>query len=334
LRYIARQLISDGAAKGDVMANSLALASQQLSHYAYQGEWDALLTLLGQFPSLINHTSPGKGYSALHQAAWHGADLQTIGYLLQMGADTQLRTKCTRQTAWDIALKKHKQREDLRFALFPSSRTLAQLMRKIFARGLPESMAYPDLLLMDNLVMLFSDEECLAPGASAETRFQSAFFALTGTHLSAPFEQHASVPPHWWVNTDYWRDTFLPALLTLDKQKSCIALEPSWATIGDLLVLEKEGWGLRGDPWLWMELRKSTSRIPLPDTQKELTALLRNLVLARTNSKMLDGDSVYIARFSRGGMSGGHISLRFWEQDGIPTIVERAGWLRTMWGTA
>lgn len=315
------------------MANSLASASQQLSHHAFHGEWEAVLVLLEQFPSLINHTSPGKGYSALHQAAWHAADLHTIGRLLQLGADTQLKTKGMRQTAYDIALKRHKQRHDLAFALFPPARTLAQLMRKIFAQGLPEAMAYPDLLLMDNLVMLFSDEDCVAPESRAETRFHSAFLALTGTELSTPYTPHESIPPNWWVNTDYWRETFLPKLLALDKQKSCIALEPSWATIGDLLVLENERWGLRGDPWLWMELRKSTSRIPMPDTQKELTALLRNLVLARTNSKMLDGDSVYIARFSRGGMSGGHISLRFWEQEGIPAIVERAGWQREMWGT-
>ena len=202
----------------------------------------------------------------------------------------------------------------------------------IFATGLPESMAYPDLLLMDNLVMLFSDEECVAPNTPAEVRFNAAFLALTGTQLSEPFTPHASIPPHWWINTDYWRDTFLPALLELEKQKSRIPLGRCWATIGDLLVLEKEGWGLRGDPWLWMELRKSTARIPLPGTKKELTTLLRNLVLARTNTTMLDGDSVYIARFSRGGMSSGHISLRFWEQEGIPAIVERAGWQREMWG--
>lgn len=316
------------------MDDPLALASEQLSHQALLGEWGAVLTLLERFPSLINHASPGKGYTPLHQAAWHGASLATLGRLLEYGANTQLRTKGTRQTAYDIALKKHKQRHDLGFALFPASRTLAQLMRKIFAQGLPESMAYPDLLLMDNLVMLFSDEECVAPNTSAEVRFNAAFLALTGTTLSTPFTPHASVPPHWWVNTDYWRDTFLPALLLLEKQRSSIALDPTWATIGDLLVLDKAGWGLRGDPWLWMELRKSTSRIPMPDTQKELTTLLRNLVLARTNSKMLDGDSVYIARFSRGGMSGGHISLRFWEQEGIPAIVERAGWQREMWGTA
>jgi hypothetical protein len=252
--------------------------------------------------------------------------------LLQYGADTQLKTH-EQQTAYDIAVKKHAQREDLRFVLYPASRTLAQLMRKIFAQGMPELMHYPDKLLMDNLVMLLSDEVCVSPTSSAKERFYAAFMAMTGTPLSTPFERHASIPPNWWVDTDYWRDEFLPQLLALEKCKSCIPLEHSWATIGDLLTPDHSGWGLRGDPWLWMEMRKSLSRVPLPDTLKDLTALLRNVVLARTNSTMLDDDAVYVPRFCRGGMSSGHISLRFWEQKGIPAIVQRAEWLREMWGT-
>jgi hypothetical protein len=102
------------------------------------------------------------------------------------------------------------QREDLRFVLYPASRTLAQLMRKIFAQGMPELMNYPDKLLMDNLVMLLSDEECVSPTSSAKERFYGAFMAMTGTSLSTPFERHASIPPHWWVDTDYWRDDFYP----------------------------------------------------------------------------------------------------------------------------
>lgn len=314
------------------MADSLALAAGQLSLNAWQGKWDEALAVLEQYPSLINHVSQKKGYSALHQAAWHGADLTVIGRLLQFGADTQLKTHDKQQTAYDIAVKKHAQRQDLWFVLYPAPRTLAQLMRKIFAQGMPELMNYPDKLLMDNLVMLLSDEECVSPTASAKERFYGAFMAMTGTSLSTPFIRHASIPPHWWVDTDYWRDEFLPQLLALEKRKSCIPLEHSWATIGDLLTPDHSGWGLRGDPWLWMEMRKSLSRVPLPDTLKELTALLRNVVLARTNSSMLDDDAVYIPRFCRGGMSSGHISLRFWEQKAIPSIVERAGWLREMWG--
>jgi hypothetical protein len=102
------------------MADSLALAAGQLSLNAWQGKWDEVLAVLEQYPSLINHVSQKKGYSALHQAAWHGADLTVIGRLLQYGADTQLKTHDKQQTAYDIAVKKHAQREDLRFVLYPA----------------------------------------------------------------------------------------------------------------------------------------------------------------------------------------------------------------------
>jgi 6-phosphogluconolactonase/glucosamine-6-phosphate isomerase/deaminase len=101
--------------------------------------------------------------------------------LLQYGADTQLKTH-EQQTAYDIAVKKHAQRGSAVCAL-PGPRTLAQLMRKIFAQGMPELMHYPDKLLMDNLVMLLSDEVCVSP-SSAKERFYAAFMAMTGTPLN------------------------------------------------------------------------------------------------------------------------------------------------------
>jgi hypothetical protein len=122
--------------------------------------------------------------------------------LLQFGADTQLKTHDKQQTAYDIAVKKHAQRQDLWFVLYPAPRTLAQLMRKIFAQGMPELMNYPDKLLMDNLVMLLSDEECVSPTASAKERFYGAFMAMTGTSLSTPFVRHASIPrTGGWIPT-------------------------------------------------------------------------------------------------------------------------------------
>jgi ankyrin repeat protein len=42
---------------------------------AYKGEWDDLLALLRAQPDLVNSESELKGYTPLHQAAWHGASL-------------------------------------------------------------------------------------------------------------------------------------------------------------------------------------------------------------------------------------------------------------------
>ena len=50
----------------------------QLARLAYSGQWKEVLALLGQQPDLANAASTGKGYTPLHQAAWHGAGLPVI----------------------------------------------------------------------------------------------------------------------------------------------------------------------------------------------------------------------------------------------------------------
>lgn len=305
-----------------------AATAQQLMNHAYQGDWRALFALLAQHPTLVNHVSPGKGYSALHQAAWHGADLAVVGRLLRAGADVSLKTSA-QQTACDIAQQRHPQREDLRFVLDPAGRTLAQLMRKLVADQ-PPTLTYPDMLLLDNLLMLLSEEEGMAPDASAQARFTAAFFALSGRELAAPSQPHPSIPPNWWVDTDYWRERFLPALLALEQQKFTLPLAASWATVGDLLIVENASWGLRGDPWLWRELRKATARLPLPSTREELSGQLQKLVLALVGVAEFTDAYQHVPRFSRGGMSSGMVDLRFWQEKGIPLMVQRAEWLRAV----
>lgn len=49
--------------------------SDKVLKLAFQGEWDALLPILRDYPHLVNHPSEPKGYTPLHQTAWHGADL-------------------------------------------------------------------------------------------------------------------------------------------------------------------------------------------------------------------------------------------------------------------
>jgi hypothetical protein len=57
------------------------------------GDWKNLLGLVRRRPDLVNAASEPKGYTPLHQAAWHGASLTVIGELLALGADPTLRTR-------------------------------------------------------------------------------------------------------------------------------------------------------------------------------------------------------------------------------------------------
>jgi ankyrin repeat protein len=94
----------------------------QLATLAYNGQWTDLLALLRHQPDLpmpSNAASTGKGYTPLHQAAWHGAGLPVVGALLALGADRRLSTK-EGQTARDIARSRHY----LHYILSPSTRSL------------------------------------------------------------------------------------------------------------------------------------------------------------------------------------------------------------------
>jgi hypothetical protein len=51
-----------------------------------------LLPILRDYPHLVNLPSEPKGYTPLHQAAWHGANLSVIGELLSLGADRSATT--------------------------------------------------------------------------------------------------------------------------------------------------------------------------------------------------------------------------------------------------
>jgi hypothetical protein len=66
---------------------------------AYKGDWEGLLRMGVESPSLINsrrlqkrigpggaQSRPTAGYTALHQAAWHGAPVEVVQALIDLGA--------------------------------------------------------------------------------------------------------------------------------------------------------------------------------------------------------------------------------------------------------
>ena len=84
----------------------IALESSSTNHWAktlnkwadlaYQGDWEGLLSVGLESPVLINSrrlqkrigvpARPSAGYTALHQAAWHGASAEIVQALVNLGA--------------------------------------------------------------------------------------------------------------------------------------------------------------------------------------------------------------------------------------------------------
>lgn len=83
------------------------------------------------------------------------------------------------------------------------------------------------------------------------------------------------------------------------------------------------GWGLRGDPYLWHEVRgyfvhQKTAVINNP---RELEALIEKAFHDLTGNK-LNSENFQIERLMHGGMSSGAICTRTWSEKIIPHLLQ------------
>lgn len=297
---------------------------------AYAGKWEELLELLTEHPHLINSASENSGYTTLHQAAWHGADVQVIGSLLSLGANPNLRTSKD-QTPHDIVLSKHPVRNDLEYLLLPGHRSLPQLMRKMVAENAGLFDDYDgNQLVYDRLVALFAQDFSPYAFEDIEVRFEAAYCALTGVHLGANEEMVLSPAEHFEMvsRSEFWRRRFLPLLKQYLSNAEGIPLHPHWATVSDLFDPAPTSWGLRGDLFLWIEMRHVLCHIPIPADGEELSNLVASAFELCVGSPLSDARDTAVKRLARGGMSSGMVSGEFWKSTFVPTLVRRADWLR------
>ena len=321
----------------------------KLARHAYNGQWKDVIGLLGQDPDLANVASTGKGYTPLHQAAWHGAGLPVIGALLAVGGDRLHRTK-EGQTARDIARSRHPDREDLHYILSPSTRSVAQLLRKLIAET-PNLFSDYDgnRLICDRLINClgetWGEADALATRDATATlvggldaRLEAAVHAITG--LSLPLGRTAQFTPAEYfcfsATGDFVRRMLLPPLRDLAARAASIPLEQHWAVLADLFEPGPDQWGLRGDVFLWMEMRQVLCHCELsgPPDQDPKCSVEDRLVAAfaaLTGSEIGERGDVRVSRYARGGMSGGMVSSEHWRLTLIPLLARRAGWLRQSW---
>ncbi len=314
---------------------------QQVASLAFKGDWGRLLPLLRANPDFVNSASATKGYSPLHQAAWHGASAAVVGELLALGANCQQLTANTRQTPHGIAAKKRPKRADLQYLLLPPRRTLGQLMRKAATAADFFGPYDGNQTILDQLASAFLSVPCPARQEDAEARTAAAFFAATGVSLEseqgAEFAHKFGGGAHFDLpaNLSFWRSRFLPAICSLVPQAHVIPLAEEWATVADLFDPAPEwssrSWGLRGDLFLWIEMRQALCHVALPCSPGALLETLSKAFTSLTGAELTRGGQFPVARFARGGMSSGFVSCDFWTQDLIPTLQLRLQWLCESW---
>jgi hypothetical protein len=84
-------------------------------------------------------------------------------------------------------------------------------------------------------------------------------------------------------------------------------------------------WGLRGDPYLWVELREMLAAHPKPRSSSELEGLLVSgwNHLTGVDVATTTDEAVRVERYPTSGMSGGFVHPVTWRERLIPMLVER-----------
>ncbi len=90
----------------------------------------------------------------------------------------------------------------------------------------------------------------------------------------------------------------------------------------DLFDPAPTSWGLRGDPFLWKEMKdllNGKSWKNIQDLENDLKILFKEL----TGGSLDSDEFIHIPRYAHGGMSSGGVSTKFWREKGIPLILSR-----------
>ena len=93
--------------------------------------------------------------------------------------------------------------------------------------------------------------------------------------------------------------------------------------IGDLFAQEPPQWGLRGDPYLWRDLRSHFADVPLPESMRVLEQEIEKAFGLLTGHTLSAGDDFFVARYAHGGMSSGHVCAAFWLEQALPLLKSR-----------
>lgn len=84
-----------------------------------------------------------------------------------------------------------------------------------------------------------------------------------------------------------------------------------------------EGWGLRGDPYLWDELQQAFGTIPLPCSKTCFIHHFEKFFYELTNHSLRSESDFWVEKYDYGGMSGGGISVEFWKKNALPLLITR-----------
>lgn len=90
----------------------------------------------------------------------------------------------------------------------------------------------------------------------------------------------------------------------------------------ELMQSRPKQWGLRGDPYLWDEIRQHLANVRVPINQDTLTQIIQQAFEDITGQPINNGSNIFIERYSQGGISSGRVSSHFWNNKAIPFLIQ------------
>ncbi len=93
--------------------------------------------------------------------------------------------------------------------------------------------------------------------------------------------------------------------------------------VSEIFIDEPVQWGLRGDPYLWREMKDQLEVVEMPASAKDLQKLIKSTYQEVTGHSIHDNKPFVVSRFKHGGMSSGAISPEYWLNKAIPLLIGR-----------
>ncbi|MGI5878408.1 MAG: hypothetical protein ACOX7W_07340 [Christensenellales bacterium] len=82
-------------------------------------------------------------------------------------------------------------------------------------------------------------------------------------------------------------------------------------------------WGLRGDPYLWEDLKLYFGKVPLPCSPNAFLDALFGFFEKTTGQMLTKECQAQVCRYAQGGMSSGMVSGAYWLDYAAPLLLER-----------
>ena len=211
--------------------------------------------------------------------------------------------------------------------------TIAQLMRKII-------FCEPDLfdsydgnqVLADRLIVSFGTEPCPENSDELIRRMNNAFMALTSISSGDSFEVRCEHFDGFELKADtrFWETKFFPIMSEYASRTYTTPIQKEWAVVSDLFGPAPQTWSLRGDLFLWIEMRQALCHVQIPDNLADLAEIIKAAFQALTGKPPIRDEDIFVKRLARGGMSSGWVSSLFWAEEFVALLEIRWRWLLAM----